>query len=238
MPVGLQVKNDDGDIQIDENYRNFAVKSTGTAQIDNVSIGGTFPIYTAKVTATNCTSPMLAIRSTASYVSVIGTEVNTSTYTFVIGSNTSSTQFNYWVFDTAVLPIETIGFEVYNADGELVFSSNSEAMRITTSYDAGDGGTTGNTLASGKTYAVIQGANGYRERNFFRPLPSEYKFISYCAGHLWDGTTLKIPYPDIALVMPASAPLKVDEIQPSGSTDEYEFIPQLPKFVVVDVTNF
>ena len=238
MPVGLQVKNDDGYLQIDENYRNFTVKTSGTGTTGVTSIGGTNPIYVSQITATTCTFPMISIRSTSSYVSVIGTEVNGSTYTFSVASNSSSTSFNYWIFDVATPPVDTFGLEIYNSNGDLVFHSSNKAMRIVTSYDAGDGDTSGNTLASGRTYAVIQGSNGFRSRNVFRPLPNNYLYISYCAGHKWDGTTLYIPYPTIALTMPSSAPLKIDQIQPSGETTDYIYTPQIPKFVVVDVTNF
>ncbi len=238
MPTGLQVKNDDGDICIDEEYRNFTRKASGTATTGTTSIGGTAGIYKAEISISSCNRPMIAVRSTV-YVSVIGTEISGSTYKWIVASNTQSHTFDYWVFDAAeTISGDNFGFEVFNSSGEVVFHSGAKAMRIVTAYDAGTGGTTGNALTSGRTYAVIQGATGFRSRNFYRALPNNYRYISYCAGHKFDGVTLYIPWPTINLVMPTGAPLQVDDIAPSGTTVDVTYTPSTPKFIVIDVTNF
>lgn len=237
MPVGLQVLNDDGNIVIDEEYRNFTLHAKGTATMGSTDIGGTALIYACTITVTGCTTPMLALNS-ASYVSVIGAGVSGGTYTYEIYSNTPSFTFNWYVFDVPTMPADTFGFEVYNSAGQLVFHSSSKAMRVVRSDPAGTNGTTGIALTAGRTYAVIQSANGWRVRNFFRAQQGNWKYISYSAGHRFSGDTLLIPYPPIALVMPASAPLAIDESQPSGDAFDYEIIPQAPQFTVVDVTNF
>jgi hypothetical protein len=231
------VLNDNGDIVIDEEYRNFALHAKGTATMGSSDIGGTAAIYAVSIAVTGCTTPMLALKS-ANYVSVIGVGVSGSTFTYEIYSNTASFTFDWYVFDVPEVPADTFGFAVYNAVGALVFHSSNKAMRVVRSDDAGTGGTGGITLTSGRTYAVIQSANGWRARNVYRDLPEEYKYISYSAGHKFTGDVLYIPYPNIALVMPASAPLAIDEIQPSGEEFEYETTPQAPRFTVIDVTNF
>jgi len=240
MPVGMQIKNDNGDICIDEEYRNFAVKTSGSATIGTTNInavGAVYAIYKADIAVTNCTSPMLALRATTDYVSLLGTAVSGSTYTFTVASNTSNFSFDYWVFDVAALPADTFGFEVYNSTGQLVFHSSSKAMRVVSAYDAsGTGGTPNVSLAAGSTYAVIQGANGWRFRD--RSVIGTFRYTHYCAGHKFAGTDLYVPYPAIATVMPANAPLKIDHYA-SGSTVETSFTPpQVPKFIVVNVTNF
>jgi hypothetical protein len=237
MPIGLQVLNDNGDIVIDEEYRNFALHAKGTATMGSTDIGGTALIYACTITVTGCTTPMLALKS-ANYVSVIGASVSGSTFTYEIYSNTPSFTFDWYVFDVAAVPADTFGFAVYNAAGALVFHSSSKAMRVVRSDDAGTGGTSGIALAAGRTYAVIQGANGWRVRNFFRAQQGTWKYISYSAGHKFTGDTLFIPYPAINLVMPTGAPLAIDESQPSGDEFDYETTPQAPRFTVVDVTNF
>lgn len=237
MPIGLQVLNDDGNIVIDEEYRNFTLHAKGTATMGSSDIGGTAAIYACTITATGCTTPMLALKS-ASYVSVIGAAVSGGTWTYEIYSNTPSFTFDWYVFDVATLPADTFGFAVYNSSGALVFHSSNKAMRVVRSDPAGTGETTGIALTAGRTYAVIQGANGWRARNFFRAQQGTWKYISYSAGHRFSGDTLFIPYPSINLVMPASAPLAIDEFQPSGETFDYEVIPQAPQFTTVDVTNF
>lgn len=237
MPTGLQVLNDSGDIVIDEEYRSFALKSSGSATMGSTDIGGTAAIYTVDITVTNCTTPMLALKA-ANYVSVLGVNVSGSTYTWTVSSNVASFSFDWWCFDVAAVPADTFGLAVYNAAGELVFHSSSKAMRVVRSDDAGTGGTSGIALTSGRTYAVIQGSNGFRNRNFYRALQDNWRYISYCAGHKFTGDTIYIPYPTIALTMPASAPLQVDDFAPSGDEFDYETSPQAPRFTVVDVTNF
>jgi len=237
MPTGLRILNDNGDIVIDEEYRSFVLKQKGSATMGSTDIGGTATIYTVNIVVTNCTTPMLALKS-ANYVSVLGTSISGQTYTFTVASNVASFSFDWYVFDVATLPAETFGFAVYNSTGQLVFHSSNKAMRVVRSDDAGTGGTSGIALTAGRVYAVIQGANGWRTRNFFRAQQGTYKVISYCAGHKFTGDTIFIPYPTIGLVMPASAPLAVDEFQPSGDEFEFEVIPQAPRFTVVDVTNF
>lgn len=239
MPVGLQVLNDAGAICIDEELRSFAQKTKGTATTGTTSIGGTNASYKAEIQVSNCTRPMIALRSVSNSVSVLGTAVSGSTFTWTVASNTASHSFDWWVYDVAEVPSsDNFGFALYNSAGDLIFHSGNKAMRVVTAYDAGTGGSTGNTLASGRTYAVIQGATGFRSKNFYRAQQNNYRFISYCAGHRWDGTTLIIPWPSIGLIMPTEAPLKVDDIVPSGTTADQTYTPSTPKFVVVDVTNF
>lgn len=237
MPVGLQVLNDNGDIVIDEEYRNFALKSSGSATMGSTDIGGTATIYTVAIAVSGCTTPMLALKS-SNYVSVLGVNVSGGTYTWTVSSNVASFSFDWYVFDVAEVPADTFGLAIYNSAGALVFHSSNKAMRVVRSDDAGTGGTGGIALTSGRTYAVIQGANGWRARNFYRAGPNNWRYISYCAGHKFTGDTIFIPYPSIGLTMPASAPLQIDDFFPSGDTFDYEVIPQAPKFTVVDVTNF
>lgn len=240
MPTGLQIKNDNGDICIDEEYRNFTLKTSGSATIGTTDIntpGAVYAIYKADIAVTNCTSPVIALRATTDYVSVLGTTVSGSTYTFTVASNTSNFSFDYWVFDVASLPADTFGFEVYNSTGALVFHSSNKALRVVGAYDAsGTGGTANVTLTAGRTYAVVQGANGWRFRD--RSVIGVYRYTHYCAGHKFSGTDLYVPYPAIGTTMPANAPLKIDHYA-SGSTVETSYTPaQVPKFIAIDVTNF
>jgi len=240
MPTGLQVKNDNGDICIDEEYRNFALKTSGSATIgttDINAVGAAYAIYKADIAVTNCTSPIIALRATTDYVSVLGTAVSGSTYTFTVASNTSNFSFDYWVFDIAALPADTFGFEIYNSSGDLVFHSSNKALRVVSAYDASGTGASPNvTLTAGRTYAVAQGANGWRFRD--RSVIGVYRYTHYCAGHKFSGTDLYVPYPAIATTMPANAPLKIDHYA-SGSTVETSYTPaQVHKFIAIDVTNF
>lgn len=239
MPTGLQVKNDNGDICIDEEYRNLVVKTSGSATIGttNINTGGAYAIYTVDIVVSNCVSPLIATRAITDYVSIIGTQVSGSTYTFTVASNTSNFSFDYWVFDVInTTPADTFGLVVYNSSGDIVFHSSSKALRIAGVYDASGTGATANaTLASGKTYAVIQGANGFRSRN--RLVISTWRYTSYCAGAKWSGTDLYVPYPSIGTTMPTNAPLKIDHS--TSASPDAEYIPaQVPKFLAIDVTNY
>lgn len=239
MPVGLQVKNDNGDICIDEEYRNFTLKTSGSATIGTTDIntpGAAYAIYKAEITVNDCTNPTIALRATTDYVSVIGTEVTGSTYKFVVASNTQNFSFDYWVFDVAVLPVDTFGFVVYNSSGQLVFHSSNKALRVVGAYDAnGPGGSPNVSLTAGRTYAVTQGSNGWRFRD--RSVSGTYRYTHYCAGHKFSGTDLYVPYPSIVTTMPTNAPLKIDHYA-SGSVSETSYTPQSPKFIAIDVTNF
>jgi len=235
MPTGLQVKNDDGEINIDEEYRNFSLKTQGTATIGTTNIGGSVALYNAQIQVTNCTSPILALRATTS-VSVVGTQVSGSTYTFDVYSNTSNHTFNYYVFDVPTAPADTFGLQVFNSSGDLVFHSSNKHMKIAYVYNANDGGSSGNTLASGKTYAVVQGAVGWRNKNFLRL--GTWRYIAIAAGHKFTGTTLYLNWPTIGIAAPANRELLVDEVNPSADSFAYEYTPQTPKFLVLDVTNY
>ena len=125
-------------------------------------------VYYVDVTVTGRTSPMLAIRTaTAVYVERI--TVSGGSWTWRILSYQDIT-FDWFCFDlSSGESVDTFGMEVFNSAGVRVYHSSHKPLRIAGIYDYGDGdGATYDsvasiTLTSGRSYAVVQLAQGFGE---------------------------------------------------------------------------
>lgn len=155
MPVGLQVFNDDGIVQIDQDYFSFGLRQKGTA-VCNQSIGGPTAMRYAAVTVTGATAPMIAVHHSG-FLALYRVSVSGSTWTFYfLGGN--GLTFEYFIFDVynaAMAPPG--GLEIFNASGARVFSSQTPPARI-----VGVGASFSGLNASRK-YAACQGATGFTE---------------------------------------------------------------------------
>lgn len=114
--AGFQVINDNGHIQIDQNFKNLAFKEKftwGTAGVRTVS-------------STNCVNPVPVVYTENSHgIAIVGMSRSGSTYTFKVDGIG-----DLYIFDS--LPVSngsTSGLQVFNAAGQLVFDANAEYLK-------------------------------------------------------------------------------------------------------------
>lgn len=141
MPTGIQVVNNVGTVQVDENYRNLFSRANGT--------GGN-PAATGAMT-----SPLCALQCSALGFAQGITSGTNITY-YVSGGGT----YKWWVWDVIVASGGNYGFQIRNAANQLVFDALQKPMRIVdfkqfTAESQWDG--VSFTYPSGRQYAVIIG---------------------------------------------------------------------------------
>lgn len=136
MPVGLEVYNNDGLLQVTENYRNYLFDTkmtiTGTLIV-------TWPRYGYFYTVVVANGSMVAFKGVGnSFVGLHSATIGATntTYEFfspnISGPTPSAT---FYVFSTDKQPPNVpYGLEVYDSSGGLVFSSNSLYMKPTTAW--------------------------------------------------------------------------------------------------------
>lgn len=157
MTAGLQVYNDSGIIQIDQDYKNFGLISSGTITL-STTLGSTWNnAYYATVVATGRTNPVLAFRANSDEkVCIAKTDISGSTWTFYI-VGTGGEDVDWYLFD--ILPssgLDTYGLQVNNSSGQPVFHSSVPCIRVVgqITYPAAS-----LTVSSGRDYAIVQSAS-------------------------------------------------------------------------------
>ena len=159
--AGLQVNNDSNQVLIDENNKNYQLKTSGSGTCSTSQTSGGKTRYYTSITITSVTAPLFAIGNTSgsAAVSLYFIGVSGSDWTFTVMSATNGATFDYWVFDVATSSPENFGLEVYTAAGALAFHSGLKPLRIVDILTEADGG---DTYTSGRSYAVIQNQSGWR----------------------------------------------------------------------------
>jgi|694.fasta_scaffold00761_44 hypothetical protein len=201
MPVGMQVTNDNGVLQIDDTYKNIQlISKTSVTSMTQVSSGtlynGTKAYWYYDIVVSSATNPVIALNGNTTQWLIIGAvNISGSTYTFRVFSD-ADVDFTYYVFDVPTTS-GTVGFEVYNSSGELQFTATRGAFKptnqITTTIADGNKST---TLASGKTYAVVTVRPGrYASSSSVIgdpkiPTPDECSQQYYIGGFKLNGTAL------------------------------------------------
>ncbi|MCP1652731.1 hypothetical protein [Pseudomonas nitroreducens] len=129
MPAGLQIINDAGTVQIDDNYANFllrgkgAVTTTGpnTAQAWYVAVG-TIQVYGS--------NPQIFFEANDAFVCPVSRTISGSLHTFTIYTDVATT-LNYYVFDNDIPAAPgNCGLQVFNGAGTLMYDSGNKPMRI------------------------------------------------------------------------------------------------------------
>lgn len=141
MTAGIQVIGDHGSVQIDENYYSMVLMTSGTlsTSLQNVEAPDTTgyapQAYLATVTYTG-TSPVVCIDTKNQPIAFFYTLRNGNQFTFTFlsfntsGSGAAAT-FTYYIYDTMPnISASNQGLTVYNASGNVVFSSDYEPLRI------------------------------------------------------------------------------------------------------------
>jgi len=128
MSYGLEVKNEDDVLQIDETHLNYGFISSGTATC-NTFISSVSRLYRATVTVTNGTNPVVAIHTDGNAIALSGivTSGSTRTYYYLGPQNA---EFIYYVFDEYPESTSGYGLQVFNASGDVTFNSNYPPMKV------------------------------------------------------------------------------------------------------------
>lgn len=184
MTVGIQVFNDTGTIQIDDNYSCFGVSDAGTCTLVTDSAPHPQPVSIGTVTVDGI-CPVIALRAGVP-TCVVGVTNSGSSWTFHLRAFGSGPIFvPYYIFDTAGEARETtdvIGMAIYRADGELAFHTAMPMMRIIDFNNMAEppAGWTGTTVdeslyqethgyVSGRNYGVIQSTFFFRQEMYNSP---------------------------------------------------------------------
>lgn len=154
MPAGMQVYNDDGVLQIDENTLNFVMTGKGSSTCNTLLQSG-WNTYYRDIVVTGV-APMLALQGSTA-VGIASVTVSGFTWTFrVVGATGAA--FDYFIFDLAIGTYSTAGLQVFTAAGVLAYHTDALPMRVVDFVDRQADYTYDYT--SGRSYATIQSAPG------------------------------------------------------------------------------
>jgi hypothetical protein len=219
MPTGLQIFSATGELQIDSDTRNYALKASGTITLT----GNATPsvLKTATVTVNSAFTPLVAIRprTVGHRVCHWFTSVSGSTWTFTfIGTNGAVVDF--YVYDKWDTPsANLVGLEVYRYDGVVTFSTSLLSMRIVGL------GTNVTGLSASRTYAGIMMGLGLQED--YQPeleFGGTYPYTSRIYGVSRTSTSM-------------ASSLTIFENYPVSGPPGPEFTDPQPGVIVCDVTG-
>ncbi len=152
---GLQVINDSGTIQIDQNYYNFMLYSKSTATTTLINTGTSTVIYGTTITVPTTKNPQIFFGVNSAYLSVGHRTVSGGSTSFQVYSNVATT-FTYYVFvtDPAQVADSGYGLQVFREDGSLVFDARNRFLRFENVFQIAFGSTSFPLSPAGKTYAA------------------------------------------------------------------------------------
>lgn len=133
MPYGLQVIGNDGYKQIDENYANLSFVGKGTMSIGGSvnNMAGPTTFYSGSQRFNRaCNRPLVFIRPTQGYA-CLASIVNGGSYLDIYLHGNTSQNVDFYVFDQITTDeYGGFGLQVFNAAGQLTYSSNYAPLRI------------------------------------------------------------------------------------------------------------
>lgn len=167
MPAGLQVFNDSGTIQVDQDYISFSMSAKGTLSmardpdlhpqfmaIGQVTVAGANPI----IAFLPPTGGLIG-------VNLLSRRQVGNQFTFYFRAKTGgSFNLDYWIFDSAGYGVgggQNFGLQIFKADGTIAFDSGTKPIRIAGVIDlvATNSAASGSVaIPAGKTYAIVQGS--------------------------------------------------------------------------------
>jgi hypothetical protein len=151
MSAGLQVYNTGGVLQIDENYFCMSLRAKATVTTSGHYTG--VPAFSYVDISYTGFRPMVALRCTSAYASVIRVSNSGTSWTFRIAVNSfSATSVTYYIFDRPAVVASGAGLEVYDASGNLTYSTAQAIAKLTL---GAPGAYTLPTLSSSLTYAGV-----------------------------------------------------------------------------------
>lgn len=165
MSAGLQIWNDHGSVQIDQNYFNMVLITNGyagtayTQVAPDDGVNGTGYTWMTSISYTG-SNPVIFIDTKGYNCAHYRTRQNGNTFTFYIATfdgNGNSVQgtIAYYIYDIVPnIQATSRGLTVWNASGQVVFNSDYEPMRLINFGSSGSGFTqvvdnTGGAIGSG-----------------------------------------------------------------------------------------
>lgn len=127
--AGLQVFADNGLFQIDGSYRNYTLKQKVQATVFMQQSGRLqIPVVQVSAPAAGC---IVAVRAYTFDIGIVSSTVANGMRTWLYHANTAAgTIIDFFIYDKPVLAGENYGLEVYNAAGQLVFTSTANYMKV------------------------------------------------------------------------------------------------------------
>jgi len=158
MPGGFQVLNDNGAVQIDADYMNLELHTTGSVvcsqRISNTALQAW---WQADVNITAETPVVLATKSAASCI-VWWMGVTGGVSKFRVMAETQNAHVDYFAFAPPDQTEGVLGLEVFTEDERLAFSSSKKYMRVLDIFSGADAKTqlVPSATYPGRTPAVVQ----------------------------------------------------------------------------------
>jgi len=131
MSYGLQAKNQNNDVVIDSDFRNFVFKQKQVLSFSPVSErSGMTIINIARQTVTyyGGISPIIAIKTNGE-VGITQLDISGSTYTWTFSANTA-TGCTVYIFDVPTTVSGTTGIQVFDGSSQCVFNSENKYMKV------------------------------------------------------------------------------------------------------------
>lgn len=127
MPAGMQVVNDSGIIQIDQDYSNHLLVSKGRG----VTVAGnSMASFTVPYNG-NGNAPIICFKPVDTWAFVLSGPKRNQAGQWVIAADGVGKTVDWYVFDTNVTAQDTgPGLSVYNGSGRLVYNSNQQALKV------------------------------------------------------------------------------------------------------------
>lgn len=127
MPAGMQVVNDSGIIQIDQDYSNHLLVSKGRG----VTVAGNgMASFTVPYNG-NGTAPIICFKPLDGWAFVFSGPRLNQAGQWVIAANDVGKTVDWYVFDTNITAQDVgPGLSVYNDAGRLVYNSNQQALKV------------------------------------------------------------------------------------------------------------
>lgn len=147
MPTGIEVKNTQDHIVLDENWRNWVLKSKATYSVSG-SVSFSF-VGTAPIVAFRCSNYAYIAQHTRSG----------STWNYVLAAPGAATTVDVYFFDVPTVSAGGRSLQIFNAAGELVLGDSDKPIRMVAKsprLSALTATVTPVTGVSTKSYAAIQ----------------------------------------------------------------------------------
>ena len=163
MAFGMELYAADGTLQADCNLLSYFCRKSGSGTVTStasapLTYGNTVPAtMTVPISGMGYTYPLVAI-SCPGYQVARGMNTYGGDYRYATDAPVG-TSFTYYVFEySADLPSSTYGIELYDASGNITFSSNFHPLQVLDILTSGSVTHTGKTLAVG-----LPQLGGYRQ---------------------------------------------------------------------------
>lgn len=171
--AGFKVYNDAGTIQFSADIKNICVTQKGviSSWSSYSSLYTGLRVWTVTYTPNFAMHPLIAFRTSGGSVAPLGKSFGSGVWTFTFLTDNSVSAIEYWIFDELPNVPVSVGLNLWDASGALVYASNAHPLRIVPPlintdapfdwWDTGGGGPAAGgvsesfALPAGRTYAAI-----------------------------------------------------------------------------------